>query len=460
VGYTIASSIDVTTAKITKGAEALLWKSDYTIPTNEADPFSYYSKARISYHTEARADKGDIGYVQHMLSEQYSGTLVPDAKLYIYGLNFRRNLLRELTRIKTTYLDSLNSSDTFFIKTNRTETNSSEQTEAALEKTDLYVNGSFRATLFDYSNANSMSSIIYTALLLLPTFPTSKSDFMMVAGPILSAISGSINSTDSEILCFPWFLSVSTEGDGILVGKRIHYADFSVNKAYYSSQTSFAVSDSLIPALQNGTIFGGHIYSIQSQIRFGQMQNGYAIDNISACSVSNPEQLLPGDKTLCQQLTALEKRWFKFTAKQNATYSFTSKNSRSITGQFFPSIVSDDSTSGLLAENQGGNGDGFSIDMTLTASQTIYLRLQSQVATVPFIISLTPGSLSHVHSYCLNPTYYSSSFHKAFCRCGEYVLKPHKLSEHTQVRNGRLYSTCTECHTTIDLGSTGRGIVG
>ncbi len=58
-----------------------------------------------------------------------------------------------------------------------------------------------------------------------------------------------------------------------------------------------------------------------------------------------------------------------------------------------------------------------------------------------------------IHDYKNRFTYYNSTRHKAFCECGEYILRPHAVTK-TWTSNGHTYGTCIECKQTIDLGST------
>ncbi len=56
----------------------------------------------------------------------------------------------------------------------------------------------------------------------------------------------------------------------------------------------------------------------------------------------------------------------------------------------------------------------------------------------------------HTHSY-LN---YSATYHKAFCACGQYELKPHQIDRTTEVKIGtRIYASCKDCKRKIDITS-------
>jgi hypothetical protein len=246
-------------------------------------------------------------------------------------------------------------------------------------------------------------------------------------------------------------------------GVHNHYADFSVNKTFYSSTTNFTVNSSTITSLQDGTIFGGHIYAIQNTIKTEKLDNGYEIDNIPNSQSSNQMALSLNDRILCHPLASNTVRWLKFTCINSGIYSFSSTGDPATICQIFPSVVSDTSTSGMIAENSRGNANsGYYLDRTLTAGQTIYLRLKNPNGVSggsSFIIMVTSGRTQHIHSYCAQPVYYSENYHKKLCRCGEYLLAPHLFDGTTRVRNGHIYVTCLECNATIDLGTTGRGVI-
>lgn len=60
---------------------------------------------------------------------------------------------------------------------------------------------------------------------------------------------------------------------------------------------------------------------------------------------------------------------------------------------------------------------------------------------------------NHTHSY-LN---YSATYHKAFCACGQYELKPHQIDRTSEFKKGAYtYALCIDCkrliNTTADSG--------
>lgn len=70
------------------------------------------------------------------------------------------------------------------------------------------------------------------------------------------------------------------------------------------------------------------------------------------------------------------------------------------------------------------------------------------------------GGHVHTHQYTDYYEYYSNAKHKAYCECGEYVLRSHAVdSSSIYYSNGHQYGTCVGCGYIIDLG-TGGGIIG
>ncbi len=56
----------------------------------------------------------------------------------------------------------------------------------------------------------------------------------------------------------------------------------------------------------------------------------------------------------------------------------------------------------------------------------------------------------HAHSY-LN---YSATYHKAFCACGQYELKPHQIDRTTETKIGtHVYAFCKDCRRRFDMTS-------
>lgn len=59
------------------------------------------------------------------------------------------------------------------------------------------------------------------------------------------------------------------------------------------------------------------------------------------------------------------------------------------------------------------------------------------------------------HGYSYKYEKYSAKKHKAYCYCGDYLLKSHAIRSGTSyTKNGHTYATCVECGTLVDLNTT------
>jgi hypothetical protein len=64
-------------------------------------------------------------------------------------------------------------------------------------------------------------------------------------------------------------------------------------------------------------------------------------------------------------------------------------------------------------------------------------------------------SNSGIHSYTDHYALHSSQKHKAYCACGEYVLRPHAVEAgSTHTFHGHTYASCVDCGALVDLGTT------
>lgn len=59
------------------------------------------------------------------------------------------------------------------------------------------------------------------------------------------------------------------------------------------------------------------------------------------------------------------------------------------------------------------------------------------------------------HGYCDHYALHSSEKHKAYCACGEYVLRPHAVETgNTHTIHVHTYANCIDCGALVDLGTT------
>ena len=148
-------------------------------------------------------------------------------------------------------------------------------------------------------------------------------------------------------------------------------------------------------------------------------------------------------------------KWYEFTAQETSTYTFETTGQVDTFGEIFPSVVIDSSSYGVMFyNNDGGENRNFKIIAPLSAGQKVYLRVSGNVSSATGSFSLTV-SHEHIHNYCQYYQQFSSKKHRAFCLCGDYILKNHESNGISYQVGTHNYTTCEHCGQEIDMNSGG-----
>lgn len=127
-------------------------------------------------------------------------------------------------------------------------------------------------------------------------------------------------------------------------------------------------------------------------------------------------------------LSSGEVAWFKFTAPDTTTYTFSARGSESVYWELFGFTVPNDSKHNLIASSNQNNSHTYilnsPITYDLTVGETIYIR----VCGVNYE-SLSDTVLEIEHECTYNSLYakYSSTQHKATCFCGNTRYESHSF---------------------------------
>lgn len=112
-----------------------------------------------------------------------------------------------------------------------------------------------------------------------------------------------------------------------------------------------------------------------------------------------------------------EDHWYCFEC-DNGIYTFETTGNCNTIGELYADIQSNP----LCISSSGGSGDNFSMTYQLLAG-TYYLKISTINSATPnnYIINVS----NHGHSYTYSYSSTGSTYHKSYCQCGSYVLKPH-----------------------------------
>lgn len=131
-----------------------------------------------------------------------------------------------------------------------------------------------------------------------------------------------------------------------------------------------------------------------------------------------------------QPLDSDEYQFYKISLTPG-NYVFETSGNLFTTGYLYNSDI--EAGPFLSSTNQSGN---FSLSLSTIKNRTVYLKVKNN--------STNSGSYNvkvlnnHSHNYTNNYIWYDGYFHKAFCSCGQYQLKPHIIG-------GGISSNCLFC---------------
>jgi hypothetical protein len=104
--------------------------------------------------------------------------------------------------------------------------------------------------------------------------------------------------------------------------------------------------------------------------------------------VVNSVLMMPSGSVYAHYISSGESNWYRFTAGEAGTYEFYTRSNLDTCGFLFEFFVPDGSTTGALAFNDDGyQGDvemmyNFKITYTLSAGQTVYIRVSAYSAHI------------------------------------------------------------------------------
>lgn len=131
--------------------------------------------------------------------------------------------------------------------------------------------------------------------------------------------------------------------------------------------------------------------------------------------------------------------WFRFTAPESGIYGFYTTGEVDTYGELFSTPVTGLTSTDnlLLSDDSSGDGENFSLFYTLSANQTVYLRIRS--------LTGAQGYFS-VHTTCHHHTFVANGFSYHYCYCD--ICGAHIQEEHHFVTirfRGNVSRTCSVC---------------
>ena len=174
-------------------------------------------------------------------------------------------------------------------------------------------------------------------------------------------------------------------------------------------------------------------------------------------SINKPNAtIMNSNNNYSSYLDCGENEWYKFTAPETEIYHFETMGMIDTYGEVFSSMVVDGYSSGVLEiDDDSGVANNFKISIELNANQTIYLRVRgyNQDVNGSYSISVT---YTHTHHYNDHYAIHSLTHHKAYCLCGDYILKTHAADyTHAYTSFGHLFAPCIDCGAAVDIGGNG-----
>ncbi len=118
--------------------------------------------------------------------------------------------------------------------------------------------------------------------------------------------------------------------------------------------------------------------------------------------------------------------WYAFTVLQTGEYVFSTSGNTDTVGEILDKPVVGQSIDGLTDYNDnGGEDNNFSITKYLEVGQKVYIRISGVNWTATGEYTFTVKRVDHEHIYTHRYVSNGDANHKAYCACGEYVIKKH-----------------------------------
>lgn len=367
VSYT-AQNVTISSLRFNKGAKAALWVSDYD-PCG-IKPYSSLSKEEVGV-VSTETQTFNLAF-QNPYTEYFKGSSgVEHAVLYVWDKEFRVQLRNALGTYYTQLANAVNSD---------------KELMAKVEHVESVVGGVTTITgiVITVCLASNPATIIASVVLAVtPTIFGVVADAFLPEGDWITTRQGILNyitnlrtaleansqTSDNEVVRIATKYTYSKHKYP-LISVTSHYFDFTP-----TMQSQYLYDSDIITAWNSNSVVNGTIYGI---VGSDDMKNAinrvyYYLPDVNTGGLKNiyVNSSIPGE------LYIGEYHWYKFTAPSTGTYSFYTENSFDTTGELFSSVVPARSTTGLLAQDDdSGFGLNFKITYTLTAGQTVYLRVR------------------------------------------------------------------------------------
>lgn len=367
VSYT-AQNVTISSLRFNKGAKAALWVSDYD-PCG-ITPYSSFSKEEVGV-VSTETETFNLAF-QNPYTEYFKGSSgVEHAVLYVRDKEFREELRSALGVYYTQLANAVNSD---------------KELVAKVEHVESVVGGVTTITgiVITVCLASNPATIIASVVLAVtPTVFGVVADAFLPEGDWITTREGMLNyitnlrtaleantqTSDNEVVRIVTKYTYS-KYKYPLISVTSHYFDFTP-----IIQSEYLYDSDTITAWNSNSVVNGTIYGI---VDSDDMQNAinrvnYTLPDVNTGEIKNIylNSSIPGE------LYIGEYHWYKFTATTAGTYSFYTENSFDTTGELFSSVVPARSTTGRLTQDDdSGDGLNFKITYTLTAGQTVYLRVR------------------------------------------------------------------------------------
>lgn len=371
----------ISSLRFNKNAGGALWLSDRKMPLS-LDPFSSYGKHYVGSHTfEASSSQTEDAY---MNNPNYSSGHW--ASIYIWDRNLKTEILNIVKKTINDLDTKCEDNDELIVKIDKTETIVkgvsvvtrialtfiAQRTSAEVAKISLSA-GAYGVAIIagvislaigffsDVIKKDTSSKLTYKQYLIylqgLLTFDQSKPD-------------------NGEVIKIDSYCSYDCKAQTQYVNQRTYKWDYSAYLDLTDLRTPTKYANDIIYGEDSDGICG-RIYPI---VDSSDYTNGLAGETKTFSDVNtggNTKLSLGSESGKNGFLQYGEYHWYNFTAPITANYIFKTVSDTDTYGELFSSIVPGKSTSNLISSNDdGGDGNNFSISYKITAGVTVYLRVR------------------------------------------------------------------------------------
>lgn len=371
VTYTSGNNASIAELKYNKGAKAALWVSDFDPCGIKA--FENSDKICVGYTS---VETASARYENPFLNQLPTNTNIDQAVLYIWDTQLRNAIRAWMTSMYSFVNNELENAKRYKIKiAGLNNTGSDFMTGASIAFQVLTDTGKIvsRKTIAIGSYGLSVIPVAYSLILNcfleeIDEIILTKTNLLNYIRDIRTALEANGQTGDEVVRIYFKYKMTSESLWGL--SQTNYYIDYT-----QSPQSSYLYSNDNINGWSSSSITNGTIYGITKLSDINKAINHgstYLPDvNTSTIRTITPNSSIPGT------IKRGEYHWFKFTATTAGKYRFYTENSFDTYGELFSEVVPARSTSGRLAYNDNGNGNlNFKIVYTLSAGQTVYLRVR------------------------------------------------------------------------------------